>query len=159
MAVLVSGLLLAPPAGASVTSLYDRVDASRAAAGLKPLARNPKVAAVAQSWAEELARSGTLRHNPYFASQIPSGWTRAGENAGYVYGGTSPDARLHQLWMNSPGHAANILGTYNTIGIGRAVDRQGRVWGVQVFATYPGVQSPATAVQPRWSGGPVVRRR
>jgi hypothetical protein len=43
-----------------------------------------------------------------------SGWSKLGENVGR--GGSV--SSLHQAFMNSPGHRANILGEYNYVGIG-----------------------------------------
>jgi hypothetical protein len=140
---LVAGLLLAPAAQASTGTLYAHVDASRAAAGLKVLVRDAALQKVAQAWAEALARSGTLAHNPEYASQIPSGWTRAGENVAYAGAGhTAPDDVVHRMWMESDGHRRNILGDYTSIGIGRKVDSSGRVWAVQVLAKYATSPSP-----------------
>ncbi|WP_336924166.1 S-layer homology domain-containing protein [Aquipuribacter sp. SD81] len=140
---LLLGLLLVPPAEASTGTLYGHVDRSRTAAGLKVLVRDAALQRVAQAWAEQLARAGRLSHNPSYAQQIPGGWSRAGENVAYVGSGHSaPDDVLHSMWMTSAGHKANILGDYTTIGIGRKVDSSGRVWAVQVFATYTRSPSP-----------------
>ncbi|MFC5381279.1 CAP domain-containing protein [Aquipuribacter nitratireducens] len=128
--------LTAAPASASLTSMYSHVATSRRSAGKRQLSRGTALQRVAQAWAVELARTGQLRHNPRYASLIPRGWLRAGENVGYV-SGSSPEARLHRMWMDSRGHRANILGAYTHVGIGRAFDSRGRLWGVQVFAAYP----------------------
>jgi uncharacterized protein YkwD len=128
--------LTAGPAAASTATLYNLVDSSRRAAGKRTLMRSTALQTVAKRWAAELARSGRLRHNPYYSSQIPRGWRAAGENVGYVGGATKPEHRLHRMWLDSPGHRANILGSYTHIGIGRVIDARGRLWGVQVFARY-----------------------
>jgi uncharacterized protein YkwD len=41
---------------------------------------------------------------------------------------------MEQAWMNSPGHRANILGSFNVIGVG-VVCSGGRVWATQSFGT------------------------
>ncbi len=130
------------PAEADATTLYTLVNKSRQSAGLPALARDSRLDAVAQAWTAKMAGSATLGHNPSYSSQIPSGWTRAGENVGYDYS----DANLHTAWMSSDGHKRNILGGYTSVGIGYVRDASGRIWGTQVFATYPGVKPPAAAV-------------
>jgi uncharacterized protein YkwD len=58
---------------------------------------------------------------------------RAGENI--AYGNVSADAMM-TMWMNSPGHRANILnGAYTHIGIGAVQSASGRWYGVQDFIT------------------------
>lgn len=132
----------APTARADASTLYGLLNQSRQGAGLSPLVRDSRLDAVAQSWTASMVSKGTLAHNPSYSKQIPSGWTRAGENVGY----SSTDAKLHAAWMASAGHKANILGAYTSVGIGWAKDSSGRVWGTQVFATYAGVS--AAAVKP-----------
>ncbi|WP_380164207.1 CAP domain-containing protein [Jannaschia sp. R86511] len=130
-------LLTAAPAAAGVTRMYNSLDVSRVRAGRRKLYRATSLARVAQAWAAELARSGSLRHNPRYSSQIPSGWMSAAENVGYVGAGHSrPEDVLHSMWMNSSGHRANMLGNFSSVGIGRVVDSRGRLWGVQVFGRY-----------------------
>lgn len=130
-------LVTAAPASAGVTRMYNSVDVARARAGKRRLYRATTLARVAQAWAVELARSGDLRHNPRYASQIPKGWMSAAENVGYVGAGHSrPEDVLHRMWMKNPGHRANLLGNSSSIGIGRAIDSRGRLWGVQVFGRY-----------------------
>jgi hypothetical protein len=140
---LVSSVLVgvAGPATAASGDLYAALNASRQASGLVPLVRDPRLDSVAQTWTSKMVSTQVLGHNPNTTSQVPSGWTRVGENVGYA--GT--DARLHQAWMDSSGHRANILGAYTSVGIGWAKDSKGRVWATQVFATYPGTKPPAPA--------------
>jgi hypothetical protein len=128
------------PAQADASTLYTLLNQSRQQAGLPLLARDSRLDTVAQAWTSKMASSGTLSHNPSYSTQIPSGWTRAGENVGFNYS----DANLHAAWMASSGHKANVLGSYTSVGIGWVKDSSGRVWGTHVFATYAGVKPPAT---------------
>lgn len=143
--LMTAGLLVvSTPASSRAASgdLYAAVNASRTAAGLPGLARNAGLDAVAQAWSRKLSYTGVLSHNPSYSSQIPSGWTVAGENVGYAYS----DAILHRMWMDSPGHRKNILDSrYNSVGIGWVKDPDGRIWGTQVFARY----ANAATVSPR----------
>ncbi len=106
-------------------------NAARTTAALPPLTRNPAMDAVAQSWAEQLARAGTLSHNPSTGSQIPAGWSRWGENVAQGYTFRS----VVGGWLGSTGHRANILGDFTDIGIGWVV-AGGTTYAVQVFAKY-----------------------
>ena len=56
----------------------------------------------------------------------------AGENVGQ-HGSIGA---MHQMWLNSSGHAANILNaSYTRIGIGVSQDGGGRYYAVVEFAT------------------------
>jgi uncharacterized protein YkwD len=126
--------------GSSTASDAERVlqlvNAERAAVGLAALTRNALLDAAA------LAHATDMRNNNFFAHSGSDGST-VGDRAtaaGYVWsaiaenigeGDTTPE-NMMDLWMNSPGHAANILGSaYTEIGI--AIDDNGTALWVQVF--------------------------
>ena len=131
----------ASAARADASTLYTLLNQSRQAAGLPLLVRDSRLDAVAQSWTGSMSSRKKLGHNPSYSTQIPSGWTKAGEN---VAGGYATDAATHQAWMNSAGHKANILGAYTSVGIGWVKAADGGIWATQVFAAYPGVKPPVT---------------
>lgn len=151
LASLVAGMLLAmlvavggvpaPAAAYDEGAIVALANDARAANGLGGLVRNGALDAVALHWAEQMASSGTLSHNPSVGQQIPGGWTRWGENVAQGYAG---GAAVHEGWMNSPGHRANILGGFTDIGVA-LIAAGGTTWAVQVFATYPGSGLPAPA--------------
>jgi hypothetical protein len=119
------------------------VNQARAAAGLPGLAHNPAMDAVAERWAQQMGAANTMSHNPSYAAQIPTGWTRAGEN---VATGQPTPAAMHDAWMNSAGHRANILGDFTDIGIA-FVTINGITWGVEDFGRYAGhASAPVQAV-------------
>ena len=68
-----------------------------------------------------------------------SGWSKVGENVGR--GGTATS--LHSAFMNSPTHAANVLGTYNYVGIGTG-SSDGRLYVTVVFMQKGSTPSPTT---------------
>ena len=120
---------------------------ARASRGLPRLAASPQVATVARRWSNRMEGDGRLRHNPNVGSQIPVTWTRWGENVGYASnaGGGSLSTvtrRLHRGFMASDGHRANILGRFNQVGVGVAIDDDGTMWATMVF-----VQSPRPAAR------------
>lgn len=56
------------------------------------------------------------------------------ENVAYCYGKKDTLAAAVTGWMKSPGHCKNILGNYNTTGIGIAYSKNGRCYMTQIFA-------------------------
>lgn len=145
---LCAALLPAHPAHAASESatLHALVNDARAANGQPPLARNAALDAVAAVWAEQLAATGELAHNPDVAAQVPGGWVTVGENVAQGY---PTEAAMHEGWMSSSGHRANILGDYTDVGIAFLTSSDS-TWGVEVFAAYPAASAapaPATAAR------------
>lgn len=163
LAAVVSALvaLTLLPSGASAAPADDEAtdfaltNASRAAAGVAPLALDPNASNVARAWSQHMASTGVLAHNPYLASQVDQQvtpqWTMLGENVGVGSSVTS----LHNAFMNSPAHRANIMNSYNRIGIGAVRDRLGQLWITVVFVKGPaiGQSLPPSAFAP-FDGAP-----
>jgi uncharacterized protein YkwD len=144
-AATLTGLVTAAPAQAAESVAGARsvfvasINADRHRAGRACLVQDAQATAIATAWAQRMAGTGVLQHNPRLVSQITS-WTAVGENVGV--GGTS--ATLHSAFMHSAPHRANILGAaYTSVGIGVAYGR-GRMWVVEVFK-----RPAATAVRTR----------
>jgi uncharacterized protein YkwD len=99
---------------------------------LPPLHRVKCLRRIAVHWSEHLARTGDFEHqNLNVIFRRCDRANAAGENI--ARGGVSPK-RMVRLWMNSPGHRANILNRrYTHLGVGAAV-RNGQWTGVQDFA-------------------------
>jgi uncharacterized protein YkwD len=113
--------------------LLSHLHHARKRAGVPPLSVNSGLRDVARRHAEEMAVSKTLSHSPDFAGRVSvvvPNWQRIGENVGY---GSTMQA-IHDSFMASPGHRANILGNYNIVGVGVSRDEAGRYWVVEVFA-------------------------
>jgi hypothetical protein len=68
-----------------------------------------------------------------------SGWDRMGENVGR---GQTPSS-LHQAFMDSSGHRANILGDYNYVGIGTGT-KDGYLYVTVIFMKKGATSAPAT---------------
>jgi hypothetical protein len=121
------------------------VNQARASAGLPGLIHNPAMDSVALQWANQMSAANSMTHNPYYTAQIPSGWSRAGEN---VAMGQPTPLEMHTAWMNSTGHRANILGDFTDIGIA-FITVNGTTWGVEDFGKYAGhAGAPAPAPAP-----------
>lgn len=108
-------------------------DQARADAGVAPLREDPAFDQVSRAWAANLAQTGNLAHNPSYVGQIARyvpDWQRMTENVGYA----SSASQLHQAYMNSPGHRANILDrSVQRVGIGCVRDADGRMWSALNF--------------------------
>ena len=140
--VLGAGVLAAPASAAQATAtatnnqMIEKIladtNAVRADAGMGPLVRNSKLDAVAATWSDRQVDAGAMSHNPSFSSQIPAGWSRAGENAATGYSYTTVVA----AWRASAGHYANLIGDYTDIGIGISFASNGTAYYTQNFAKY-----------------------
>jgi len=119
----------APAANASSGSFVSRINAARRSAGRPGLSVRSDLAAVAYRHSQRMAAKNSLYHNPNLGAQV-SNWQAVGENVGR--GGDV--ASLHQAFMNSPTHRANILDRdYTEVGVGVVVDGNGIMWVTEVF--------------------------
>lgn len=156
IAVVVLPLATASPASAApADTIHSLVNQARWGAGQRGLIRNSAMDTVALNWAKQMVVNNTLSHNPNYSTQIPSGWNKAGEN---VAQGHSAAQAMHDGWMASSPHRANILGSFTDIGIA-FYESGGTTWGVQVFANYaghtgPGTPAPAPAPDPASAPAP-----
>ncbi len=131
----------AASAGGDESGFVASVNAARRSAGRPTYAVSSDLTSVARSWAQTMASSGSLRHNPNLAGQV-SGWRFVGENVGVGYdvGG------LHRAFMASPAHRANVLDSdFTQVGIGVAYGG-GRLWVAEVFRK-PTATAAASAIR------------
>lgn len=156
VAILVTAMMLvaspakqaaASQANAPAWELFRLTNNDRAANGLPPLQMASAAVDVAQAWANYLAATRSLVHNPNYVSQMSAAvggqWTQVGENIGYAQSA----AQLEPMFMSSPPHRANILGPYNYVGVGSAYDSAGNLWVVLDFVATP-VAQPTVAPPP-----------
>ncbi|MFV2001074.1 MAG: CAP domain-containing protein [Acidimicrobiia bacterium] len=117
-----------------------KINASRAAAGKAPLEVYWDLVDDARAQSAAMAAKGSIFHNPNLAG-VTSGWESLAENVGV---GLDVDS-LHQGFMNSAGHRANILGDFNYVGVGVTVDDAGLMWVTVVFMkAEPGLNGGGT---------------
>lgn len=114
---------------ASTSSSYlSMLNQERASRGVSALHLSADLVGVAQSWSDEMARTGRLQHNPHLESDVPNWWS-VGENVGM--GPDLPD--IEQAFWNSPDHRSNILDAdYTDVGIAAAYSHN-RYWMTVVF--------------------------
>jgi uncharacterized protein YkwD len=88
------------------------INQDRAQNGLPPLIWSPCLAGIADQNAKRMAAQGFISHTNGPSLDLGCGLgNHAGENVGYTSAGIN-DPQLNTLFMNSPGHRANILGSY-----------------------------------------------
>jgi uncharacterized protein YkwD len=91
------------------------INQDRAANGLGPLTWSSCLYGVAVSNANRMAAQGFISHTNGPNVDLTCGLgQRAGENVGWYSGGIN-DAKLNQMFMDSAGHRANILGPYSYV--------------------------------------------
>jgi uncharacterized protein YkwD len=138
--------------------LLDLHNEERVARGSAPLTSDSSLVGYAREWSFEMEASG-FRHSDL---SFPGSWRRQGENISWTQGYGTDCSVHHEMFMNSPGHKANILNAYyDRVGIGIVHDpSQGSIVHVTVvFADSDGEKStsptPADAPPaPPWSESP-----
>jgi hypothetical protein len=146
LSLSVMGLGLAATADSGQDNQFlSAINASRASAGLAPLAMSGSLQSYATSHSSVMAAGecpdgASICHSTgaQLAAAAGSGWTKLGENVGR--GPSVSD--LHAGFMNSSGHKANILGDYNYVGIGTTT-ANGSIYVTAVFMKKGETPDPA----------------
>ncbi|MCC7339395.1 MAG: hypothetical protein IT422_30250 [Pirellulaceae bacterium] len=120
------------------SQILQYVNAERAAAGLAPMTMLPVLNQFATQHSQSMANGAVPFGHDSFNARIQSAAQTAGEafrggaeNVAYRF---DRDAKaVVEQWMNSPGHRANILGSFSKIGIGVATKSDGAVYFTQMF--------------------------
>lgn len=150
-------LTFAPPARAGDAATYqderhliNLVNRDRKAKHLKPLAIDKTLTNIARRQAERMAADGEVHHNEWLFSDEGQEYLHnpkaTGEN---VAGGGGPKA-VHEGFMRSKPHRANILrSAFTKIGVG-VVRSDGGIWVSEVFirprsGSRSGVAAPAAS--------------
>jgi len=133
--VRVASAAYAPDAGE--LALLAFCNESRAKAGLAPLVWNNGLGQAARAHSTDMAEHDCYQHSSCNGtkwstrvSRYYSPWSALGENIAL---GSSDPRMLHDDWMASPGHKANILGPYSEYGSGIALGETN--FGVWAYAT------------------------
>ena len=120
-------------------SFVRKMNKAREAAGKAPLRMDKEVSKVSKVHTKEMANEDSLFHtSTTVLSKRVTNWVLLGENVG-VGGSVSS---LHQAFMDSPAHKANILlGSFKYVGVG--VIRSGdRMWVTVTFEAKSDPGSP-----------------
>lgn len=98
-------------------AVQNQINNSRSANGVHRLASYGPSHTKAQNWANHLASIGTIKHSNLTDGYQSGTWWRLGENVGM---GPSL-AAIHNGFLNSPSHRANMLSPlYDHVGTGVA---------------------------------------
>jgi len=110
---------------------YNAINRERAKVGHSKLALKDDLTSIARRHSKQMAADHTIYHNNNLGNEISGNWYAAGENVGM-----GPDCpTIHDAFMSSPGHRANILDTdYNQVGVGVSTDENGTVYVTEDFA-------------------------
>lgn len=115
---------------AQFTSLINKERRER---GIKTLASKGDLVAIARRHSARMARDETIYHNRNLANEVEGRWTAVGENVGM---GPTVNS-LHDAFMASPGHRANVLDRdYDEVGVG-VVIRDDVIYVTVVFVGRP----------------------
>jgi uncharacterized protein YkwD len=144
---------------AMAEDLLERINAERAARGLRMLAWDTRLAQIATMWSQHMGATNSFGHqnlaslfnDPSFGARYSS----VRENIYNGSGGYGDSGSAHVSLMNSAAHRESILTPQlQSVGIGAACVN-GRLWLTQEFGSFAGNPAPgAMATPPR---DPVVR--
>jgi len=133
--------------------LFTRVNQERAARHLAALGWDPSLATYARSWSANMASNG-FRHSAI--ANLLGPYNFVGENIAAGSKGTL-EGSLHDAWMHSDGHRANILAPgFSRIGIGVFCKADGSIWMTEDFG-HPASAGPALTSAPLPPVLPIVR--
>src|SRR5918992_850232 len=130
------------------------LNAQRERHGLRPLKLNKRLSKAARRHARDMVRRDYFAHDTLGGSSFVdrirrTGYLRdarrwtVGENLAWGTHASSAPRAITTMWMNSPGHRANILSpSFREVGIGLALGAPGAGGGAAAtYATYVGAKS------------------
>ena len=111
----------------------------RAEADLLPLAINKRLCIAAQRQADDMAERNKMDHTGSDGSSSVDrikdagyNYKRCGENIAW---GQKSVPEVVDVWMKSPPHKKNILGSFTQVGAARAFSKEGTPYWCVVFGT------------------------
>jgi hypothetical protein len=149
--VFAAPVLAAPGDEAGFVSL---INSERSSRGLNALNVYWDLVDDARVHSDVMANADKIFHSSNL-SGVTSGWAALGENVGV--GPTVGD--LHAAFMNSSGHRANILGDWDSVGVGVTPTDKGYMFVTVVFmkaAESQPAPAPAPAPEPAPTPAPAV---
>jgi uncharacterized protein YkwD len=116
-------------------TFLDRTNSLRSSHGLRAYKESSILTDKAEAWARHMASTGRLEHSNLSPGLSGLKWKALGENVGYSSPTSNTLLTIHNLFVSSSGHRANLLkSNYTHMGVGVAKDSRGRVWVAEVFA-------------------------
>jgi uncharacterized protein YkwD len=108
---------------------FDLLNQARADVGRAPLVRSAAMDVEARAWSETMDLTDAFRHSTLGYGENIAWWS---------VGSASPAAaaaKLNEIWVNSPGHYANMIsGSYTTVGVGFWRSDDGGWYATHVFS-------------------------
>jgi uncharacterized protein YkwD len=137
-AILAMLLLAVAAAGcmpADAKTFLDRTNDLRSRYGLRAYKESATLTDKAEAWARHMASTGRLEHSNLSSGLSGLRWKALGENVGYSSPTSNTLLTIHNMFVSSSGHRANLLkSNFTHMGVGVAKDSRGRVWVAEVFA-------------------------
>jgi uncharacterized protein YkwD len=135
LAMVLLAIALAGCLPSDSQSFVDRTNSLRQSKGIAPLATNGTLTKKAEDWAQRMASTGRLEHSTLSAGLSSLDWTALGENVGYSSPTSDTYLTIHNAFVRSSAHYANLVNRrFTHMGVGVAKDSSGRVWVAEVFA-------------------------
>jgi uncharacterized protein YkwD len=135
LAIVVLALAAAGCMPSDARTFLDRTNSLRSSVGARPLHENDILTHKAEEWAKHMAATGTLAHSNLSDGLGGLQWRMLGENVGYSSGTGDVLKRIHDMFVASAPHRANLVNPrFTHMGVGVAKDSRGRVWVAEVFA-------------------------
>jgi hypothetical protein len=153
LAILLALPLISHSQSPEEKALFDMANQFRAQNGLASLTWDPALARAArQHLAVIFQHPGTLEHEYPGEPDLVTRGHQAGAHfssiAENLAGNDQSAAQIHQSWVNSPGHRANLLGSgLTSVGIAVAPGPNGLLTAVQDFSHAADVLSAAAIEQ------------
>jgi uncharacterized protein YkwD len=135
LALVITAVALAGCMPNDARTFLDRTNSLRRYHGIAELHEHDTLTNKAESWARHMASTGRLEHSTLSAGLSTLSWTVLGENVGYSTPTANTLLTIHNSFVGSSAHKANLLNSrFTHMGVGVAKDSKGRVWVVEVFA-------------------------
>jgi uncharacterized protein YkwD len=135
LAVIVFAISAAGCMPADAKTFLDRTNNLRGSYGIRYLQEHDTLTNKAEAWAQHMAATGQLSHSTLSSGLSSLNWKSLGENVGYSSPTSNTLLTIHNMFVSSSAHRANLLNSkFTHMGVGVATDSRGRVWVAEVFA-------------------------
>jgi uncharacterized protein YkwD len=135
LAVVVLSVAAAGCMPGDARTFLDRTNDLRDRYGLRAYHEHDTLTAKAEDWARYMARTGSLQHSNLSSDLGGLRYSALGENVGVSSKTSDTLLTIHNMFVSSSPHRANLLSSsYTHMGVGVATDSRGRVWVAEVFA-------------------------
>jgi hypothetical protein len=131
-ALLSLGLGVAPAIAGAEGDFVKKINSARASNGKAPVQVYWDLTDDARRHSKKMMERGEIFHNSNLGS-VTTGWKALGENVG-----VGPSVNLlFDAFMQSSAHRKNILGGYNYVGVGVAIESDSLMWVTMIFMLGP----------------------